>query len=116
MNDGGENFGTKKISVKIKFILRLKFGFYSSKVKKVYLCFDHEWRSCILSLPGDQYVSDRCPLHRPVSAESEARLAVDVLRIADVRAIVALVDGHIYSRSFGVRLNVSKKVRVRNLQ
>lgn len=57
-------------------------------------------------LPGNQYVSDRRPLHRPVSAESEARLAVDVLRIADVRAVIALVDGHVYSRSFGVRLKV----------
>lgn len=57
-------------------------------------------------LPAHQYVSDGSPLDRAVAAESETRLAVDVLRVANVRAIIALVDGHIYPRSFRVRLQI----------
>lgn len=55
-------------------------------------------------LPANQYVCDRGPLHWAVAAESKAGLTVDVLRVADIRAIVALVDGNIYSGSFRVRL------------
>lgn len=55
-------------------------------------------------LPAHQYVRDSGPLHGPVAAESEAGLAVDVLRVPHVGAVVALVDGHVYPRSFGVRL------------
>lgn len=55
--------------------------------------------------PADQYVGHSRPLHGAVAAESEARLAVDVLRVADVRAVVALVDGHVYPCSFRVRLH-----------
>lgn len=54
--------------------------------------------------PADQYVGHCGPLHWAVAAESKAGLAVDVLRVADVRAIIALIDGHIYSSSFRVRL------------
>jgi len=49
-------------------------------------------------------VRDGCPLDRPVPAEGEARLAVDVLRVPRVRAVVVLVDGDLDLRSFGVRL------------
>lgn len=28
---------------------------------------------------------------------------MDVLRVSDVRAVIALIDGHVYPRSFGVR-------------
>lgn len=55
-------------------------------------------------LPANQYVGHRGPLHWAVAAESKAGLTVDVLRVADIRAIVALIDGNIYSRSFRVRL------------
>lgn len=54
--------------------------------------------------PADQDVGHRRPLDRAVAAEGEAGLAVDVLRVAHVRAVVALVDGHVYSSSFRVRL------------
>lgn len=56
-------------------------------------------------LPANQYVSDSCPLDGAVAAESEARLAVDVLRIANIRAIIAVIDGHVYPCSFRVRLH-----------
>lgn len=66
-------------------------------------------------LPADQYVGHCGPLHWAVAAERKAGLTVDVLRVADVRAIIALIDGHIYSSSFRVRLqkksqNVTQKV------
>lgn len=47
---------------------------------------------------------DGRPLDRPVPAEGEARLAVDVLRVPCVRAIVALVDGDLDLRSFRMGL------------
>lgn len=49
-------------------------------------------------------MGDGRPLDRPVPAEGEARLAVDVLRVAGIRAIVALVDGNFNLGSFGMRL------------
>lgn len=49
-------------------------------------------------------MGDGRPLHRPVPAEGEARLVVDVLRVPGVRAIVALVDGDFNLGSFGMRL------------
>lgn len=55
-------------------------------------------------LPADQDVGHSGPFHRAVAAESKAGLTVDVLRVAHVRAIVALIDGHVYSRSLRVRL------------
>lgn len=58
----------------------------------------------MVALPANQYVSDGGPFDRAVAAESKAGLAVDVLRVADVGTIIALVDGHIYPCSFGVRL------------
>lgn len=58
------------------------------------------------SSPADQYVGHSRPLHRAVAAESKAWLAVDVLRVANVRAVVALIDGHVYPRSFRVRLQI----------
>lgn len=63
----------------------------------------------VVGLPADQYVSYSRPLHWAVAAEGEARLAVDVLRVADVRAVVALIDGHVYPCSFGVRLQIKNK-------
>lgn len=51
------------------------------------------------------------PLHWTVAAESKAGLTVDVLRVADIRAVIALIYGHIYSRSFRVRLQNLKKKR-----
>lgn len=126
VNNVSGNFGTKNtISVKKKkmvdatiaicLLFEVWFLLIKSFSKNLFM---YGWQELLDSncLPGDQYVSDRCPLHRPISAESEAWLAVDVLRIADVGAIVAFVDGHIYSCSFGVRLNVWKKIRVTNLQ
>lgn len=59
--------------------------------------------------PADQYVGHGRPLHGAVAAESEAWLAVDVLRVANVRAVVALVDGHVYPCSFRVRLHSEGK-------
>lgn len=61
--------------------------------------------------PADQDVGHGRPLHGAVTAKSEAWLAVDVLRVADVRAVVALVDGHVYSCSFRVRLHSEGKSR-----
>lgn len=49
-------------------------------------------------------MSDSSSLHRAVAAESKAWLTVNVLRVANIRAIVALVDGHVYPCTFGVRL------------
>lgn len=49
-------------------------------------------------------MGDGRPLHRPVPAEGEARLVVDVLRVPGIRAIVALVDGNFNLGSFGMRL------------
>lgn len=67
-------------------------------------------RICVLkqesSLPAHQYVSDGGPLDGAIAAEGEARLTVDVLWIAYVGAVIALIDGHIYPRSFRVRLRV----------
>lgn len=54
------------------------------------------------------------PLHGAVAAESEARLAVDVLRVANVRPVIALVDGHVYPGSFGVRLHIYIKTLKKN--
>lgn len=68
------------------------------------------------TLPANQYVGDCGPLHWAVAAESKAGLTVDVLRVADVRAIIALVDGYIYSCSFRVRLrNKSSSVNQKTL-
>lgn len=55
-------------------------------------------------IPADDDVRDGRPLHRAVPAEGEARLAVDVLRVPCVRAVVALVDGDLHLRSFGMGL------------
>lgn len=49
------------------------------------------------------------PLDGAVAAESEAGLAVDVLRVSDVRAVIALIDGHVYPCSFGVRLQIKQE-------
>lgn len=46
----------------------------------------------------------RCPLDWSVAAEGEAGLAVDVLRVTHIGAVIALVYGHVYPGSFGVRL------------
>lgn len=54
-------------------------------------------------------MSDSGPLNWAVAAESKAGLAVDVLRVANVRSVIALVDGHVYSCSFGVRLRRKRK-------
>lgn len=62
------------------------------------------------SLPANQYVSDCSPFDWAIAAESKARLAVDVLRIANIRAVIALIDGHVYPCSFGVRLQVKTKI------
>lgn len=59
-------------------------------------------------------MGDGRPLDRPVPAEGEARLAVDVLRVAGIRAIVALVDGHFNLGSFGMRLPRTWRRRRRN--
>lgn len=59
--------------------------------------------------PADDHVGDGRPLDRPVPAEGEARLAVDVLRVSCVRAVVALVDGDLDLRSFGVGLPEVKR-------
>lgn len=64
-----------------------------------------------MSSPADQYVGHSRPLHGAVAAESKARLAVDVLRVADIRAVVALVDGHVYPCSLRVRLRSEDKRR-----
>ena len=61
-------------------------------------------RAGLAYLPADQYVGHCGPLHWAVAAERKAGLTVDVLRVADVRAVVALVDGHVYPGSFRVRL------------
>lgn len=53
-------------------------------------------------------MSYSCPLDWAIAAESKAGLAVDVLRVADVRAVIALIDGHVYPCSFGVRLQILK--------
>lgn len=53
-------------------------------------------------------MSDSSSLYRTIAAESKARLTVDVLRVADVRAVVALVDGHVYPSTFGMRLQEKK--------
>lgn len=68
----------------------------------------HPISRALISLPANQYVSYSGPLDRAVAAESEAGLAVDVLRVANVGAIVALVDGHVYPCSFGVRLRMRR--------
>lgn len=60
-------------------------------------------------LPADQYVGHGGPLDGAVAAESEAGLAVDVLRVSDVRAVIALIDGHVYPCSFGVRLQIKQE-------
>lgn len=44
------------------------------------------------------------PLDGAVAAESEAGLAVDVLGVAHVGAVIALIDGHVYPSTFRVRL------------
>lgn len=54
--------------------------------------------------PAGENVGDRGSLDRPVPAEGKAWLAVDVLRVSGVRAVVALVDGDLDLRSFGVGL------------
>lgn len=69
------------------------------------------WNPHTVSSPADQDVGHGRPLHRAVAAEGETRLAVDVLRVADVRAIVALVDGHVDPGSFRVRLRREDKRR-----
>ena len=55
-------------------------------------------------LPAHQDVGDRSPLDGPIAAEGKAGLAVYVLRVPHVGAVVALVDGHVYSGAFGMRL------------
>lgn len=62
-----------------------------------------------MGLPANQYVSYSRPLDWAIATESKARLAVDVLRVANIRAVIALIDGHVYPCSFGVRLQVKKK-------
>ena len=47
-------------------------------------------------LPADKDMCDGGPLDGPISAEGEARLAVDILGVAHIRTVVALVDGHVY--------------------
>lgn len=54
-------------------------------------------------------MSDSGPLDWAVTAESEARLTVDVLRVAHIRTIIALVDGNIYPCSLGIRLCIHLK-------
>lgn len=63
----------------------------------------------MMGLPADQYVSYSRPLHWAVAAEGKARLAVDVLRVANVGAVIALIDGHVYPCSFGVRLQIKNE-------
>lgn len=70
---------------------------------------EHTNTLALISVPANQDVSYSGPLDRAVAAESKAGLAVDVLRVADVGAIVALIDGHVYPCSFGVRLRMQKK-------
>lgn len=53
-------------------------------------------------------MGDGRPLDRAVPAEGEARLTVDVLRVPCVRAVVALVDGHLDLGSFRVGLRSSE--------
>ena len=55
-------------------------------------------------------MGDGRPLHRAVPAESEPWLAVHVLRVAGVRAVVALVDGDFDLGSFGMRLRSRQRV------
>lgn len=63
----------------------------------------------VTSLPANQYVSNSGPLDWAIAAESKAGLTVDVLRVANVWAVIALIYGHIYPCSFGVRLQIKKK-------
>lgn len=58
----------------------------------------------MFNLPANQYVSYGGPLDWAITAEGKAWLTVDILRVANIRAIIALIDGHVYPRSFGVRL------------
>lgn len=62
-------------------------------------------------MPADEDVGDRRPLDGAVPAESEARLAVDVLRVSCVRTIVTLVDGDLDLCSFRMRLWKTRDVR-----
>ena len=62
-------------------------------------------------LPAHQDVGDRSPLDGPIAAEGKAGLAVYVLRVPHVGAVVALVDGHVYSGAFGMRLQGEVVVR-----
>lgn len=50
------------------------------------------------------------PLDGAVAAESEAGLAVDVLGVAHVGAVVALIDGHVYPSTFRVRLETQRDI------
>lgn len=55
-------------------------------------------------VPADEDVCEGGPLDGAVAAEGESRLAVDVLRVPHVRAVVALVYGHVYLCAFGMGL------------
>lgn len=67
------------------------------------------------SLPGNQYVSNRGSFDWSISAKSKAGLAVDVLRVANIGAIIAFIDGHVYPRSFRVRLNIVETGKERGI-
>lgn len=55
---------------------------------------------------------DHGPLDGAVPAEGEAGLVVDVLRVSCVRAVVAVVDGNLDLRSFGMRLEEPQEQRI----
>ncbi len=58
--------------------------------------------------PADKEVCNWSPLHWAVTAEGKARLAVDVLRVANIRAVIAFINRHIYPGSFRMRLGEIK--------
>lgn len=65
------------------------------------------WHTETCFIPTNKYVGDSCPLNRAVAAKGKARLAMDVLRIANIWAIIALIYGHVYPSTFRVRLENS---------
>lgn len=58
--------------------------------------------------PADKEVCNWSPLHWAVTAEGKARLAVDFLRVANIRAVIAFINRHIYPGSFRMRLGEIK--------
>lgn len=66
-------------------------------------------------LPAHQDVGDGGPLDGTVPAEGEAGLVVDVLRVPGVRAVVAVVDGDLDLRSFGMRLEKRETRAIPNI-